>query len=60
MTTSTAETRASDTASRRPYVTPRLTVYGAAAVLTRDPQQSRPRELSGTEDVRILFLGDNA
>lgn len=47
--------------ARRPYVAPKLTVYGPATVLTQDPQ-SRPRETtpSGGTDVRILFLGDNA
>ncbi len=53
-------TPASEPTPRRQYVAPVLTVYGPAAVLTRDPQQSRPTGLgSGTETVRILFLGDN-
>lgn len=60
MNTQAPETRMPDTSARRPYVAPRLTVYGAAAVLTQDPQQSRPRALSDTDEVRILFLGDNA
>lgn len=48
------------TVARRAYEPPRLTVYGAATVLTKDPQ-SRPSALSGSGDaVRILFLGDNA
>jgi hypothetical protein len=44
---------------RRPYETPRITVYGDLARLTRDPQ-SRPRGTSQVLDTKALFLGDNA